>query len=109
VSPAIISEFGSGTRESDPRWTPWGREEDERWLRQVLQALEDRQSDWVAWSMHPGAFACLITDWKCTPSPGFGAWVRKALLGDLPRYTPPPGDGRSRAPIASQRAAWRPR
>jgi hypothetical protein len=56
----------------------------------VLQILEDQQLDWVAWSMHPGAFPCLITDWKCTPTPWFGAWVQKALRGDLPRYTPLP-------------------
>jgi hypothetical protein len=87
--PIIISEFGAGYRESSPRFTPKERESCERWLRQVLQALEDNQWDWTAWSMHPGAIPCLITDWKCTPSPEFGAWVRKALLGDLPRYTPP--------------------
>jgi hypothetical protein len=88
--PVIFTEFGAGLRASDPRFTAQGREFSERWLRQVLQGLEDHECDWVAWSLHPGAYPCLITDWKCTPSPWFGTWVRKALLGELPRYTPSP-------------------
>ncbi|OWK41850.1 glycoside hydrolase family 5 protein [Fimbriiglobus ruber] len=87
--PVIVSEFGSGLRESDKRFTPEAHEQAEQWLRQVLQVLEDGQCNWVAWSMHSGAFPCLITDSKFTPSPWFGSWVQKALLGKLPRYEKP--------------------
>ena len=36
----------------------------------------------------PAASPCLIKDWKYTPTPHFGQWVKQALLGELPRYTP---------------------
>ncbi len=73
--PVIVSEFGPPNAS------------DERWLRQVLQALEDHQWDWTAWDLHPAASPCLIKDWKYAPTPFFGQWVQKALLGDLPRHT----------------------
>jgi hypothetical protein len=78
--PVIVSEFGSETRR--------GHASEEAWLRQVLQALEDHEWNWTAWDLHPQASPCLISDWKYTPTPGFGVWVKQALLGNLPRYQP---------------------
>ena len=80
--PVIVSEFGGDAR---------GRAgvPGEQWVRQVLQILEDHGWDWVAWDMHPGAGPRLISDWNYTPTPGFGVWVKQALLGTLPPYTPP--------------------
>ncbi len=79
--PVIVSEFGS-----DPRGG--AGKTGEQWVRQVLQTLDDHQWDWTAWDMHPAAGPCLISDWKYTPTPTFGAWVKRALLGTLPRDTP---------------------
>src|SRR5579872_4180693 len=80
--PVIVSEFGGGSR---------GRasETGDPWVRQVLQILRDHDWDWVAWDMHPRAGPTLISDWSYTPTPQFGVWVRHALLGTLPPYTPP--------------------
>ncbi len=74
--PVIVSEFGPpGTKE-------------EPWLREVLQALEHNQWDWTAWDMHPAASPCLIQDWKYTPTPFFGQWVKRVLEQ---RAAPGPG------------------
>ena len=82
--PIIVGEFGAEARRGDPV------EKDEQWVRQVLQALEDHKWSWTAWDMHPGAGPRLISDFSCTPTPGFGRWVKQALDGTLPPYTPPP-------------------
>jgi endoglucanase len=82
--PIIVGEFGAETRGSAPV------EKDEQWVRQVLQALEDHKWSWTAWDMHPAAGPRLISDFRCTPTPGFGKWVKQALNGTLPSYTPPP-------------------
>jgi hypothetical protein len=81
--PVVVSEFGSDSR---------GRagQRGEEWVRQVLQALESHRWDWTAWDLHPAAGPRLISDWKYTPTPNFGVWVRKALDGTLPPYTPSP-------------------
>ena len=81
--PVIVSEFGAEGR-------GFGGARGEPWLRQTLQALEDHAWDWTAWDLHPAAGPRLISDWKYTPTPAFGAWVKQALAGTLPRYVPPP-------------------
>ena len=78
--PVIVSEFGS-----DPRGGAGLT--GERWVRRVLQELESHQWDWTAWDLHPAAGPRLISDWKYTPTPHFGAWVKQALLGTLTPLT----------------------
>ncbi len=80
--PVIVGEFGAEAR---------GRpgEKEEHWVRRVLQALEDHGWSWTAWDMHPGAGPRLISDFACTPTPGFGKWVKQALEGTLPQYKTP--------------------
>lgn len=76
--PVIVSEFGSEGRRGAAQGSG------DPWVRQVLQALKDHQWDWTAWDMHPQAGPRLISDWKYTPTPAFGAWVKMALVGTLP-------------------------
>jgi TolB protein len=80
--PVIVSEFGSESRGA-------AGSRGERWLRQVLQALHDRDWDWLAWDLHPRAGPRLVSDWNYTPTPSFGKWVKQALLGALEPYAPP--------------------
>jgi Tol biopolymer transport system component len=82
--PIIVSEFGAESRGVRPASGPSAEE----WVRQVLQALEDHDWAWTAWDLHPRAGPRLISDWKYTPTPGFGKWVKLALAGTLPRYAP---------------------
>jgi TolB protein len=91
--PIIVTEFGS-----DPRGGA-GRTGEE-WVRRVLEALEAHEWDWTAWDFHPQAGPILISSWNYKPTPWFGAWVQKALLGTLPPYSPPQPAAAS-APAAS--------
>jgi hypothetical protein len=85
--PVMVGEFGADSR--GPAAKKGRGPSDEEWVRQVLQALEDHGWSWTAWDLHPAAGPRLISDWNYTPTPFFGAWVKKALDGTLPPYTPP--------------------
>jgi hypothetical protein len=78
--PVIVSEFGSEAQMHGGRG--------EQWVREVLEALEAHQWAWTAWDLHPAAGPRLISDWKYTPTPFFGKWVKQALDGALPKYEP---------------------
>jgi endoglucanase len=90
VLPIIVGEFGAESRRGAVV------EKDEQWVKQVLQALEDHKWNWTAWDMHPAAGPRLILNFQCEPTPGFGKWVKQALEGTLPAYTPPLADKRRR-------------
>lgn len=75
--PVIVSEFGS-----DPKGG--AGLSGEQWVRKMLDALEQHEWAWTAWDLHPGAGPTLISDWKYTPTPDFGALVKQALRDDRP-------------------------
>jgi aryl-phospho-beta-D-glucosidase BglC (GH1 family) len=96
--PVIVSEFGA---EGRPGTGPNRNQRGEEWVRRVLQALEDHKWNWTAWDLHPAAGPRLVSDWKYTPTPTFGKWVKEALLGTLSPYAPPPASPTTTAPPAS--------
>jgi hypothetical protein len=94
--PVIVSEFGGsgGPNRRRPRGGPGASATTatttgDDWLLHVMQALEDHKWSWTAWDLHPQAGPTLISDWNYTPTPDFGVFVKQALAGTLPRYTPP--------------------
>lgn len=75
--PFIVTEFGS----REAMW-PFPKDSgynDERWNREILGALSSHKWNWTAWDFHPSAWPCLVSDWKYTPTPEFGVWVKRAL------------------------------
>jgi hypothetical protein len=75
--PIIVLEFGSIER----MW-PFPKEwnyNDEKWNREMIDALEAHSWSWAAWDFHPTAWPCLISDWNYTPTPQFGVWIKQAL------------------------------
>jgi len=80
--PVIVSEFGGNSG-------PSRRVPADNWLLHVLQAIDDHQWSYTAWDLHPAAGPKLISDWNYTPSPRYGIFVKQALAGTLPAYTPP--------------------
>ncbi len=80
--PVIVSEFGGNSG-------PSKRVPADNWLLHVLQAIDDHQWSYTAWDLHPAAGPALISDWNYTPSPRYGVFVKLALAGTLPAYTPP--------------------
>ena len=94
--PVIVAEYGGsgGPQRRTGRFgvpgsasSPTGDD----WLLHVMQALQDHHWPWIAWDFHPAAGPTLISGWDYTPTPDFGVFVKQALAGTLPRYTPPVG------------------
>lgn len=52
-----------------------------KWAPDILSYIEGNGFHWIAWSFHPGASPCVISDWDYTPTPCWGAFVRAALEG----------------------------
>ena len=92
--PIIVSEWGSQW----PAGSRFGHHTDpateqlvDPWNAQVLADLTSHGWSWIAWDMHPSAGPCLISDWKYTPTPTFGAAVKAALTGaPMPPSAPAP-------------------
>jgi hypothetical protein len=80
--PIIVSEFGS---EPEGVRGVTG----EQWVSRVVEALHAHGWSWTAWDLHPAAGPRLISDWKYTPTPGFGALVKHALVNPA-RPSPSP-------------------
>jgi len=70
--PVIVSEFGANNRPPD-------LEKPNQWVADVMKAMEARGCNWTAWDLHPSAGPTLISDWKYTVTPSFGAVVKAAL------------------------------
>jgi hypothetical protein len=91
--PVIVAEYGGsgGPNRRANRFGGPGRASSpssDDWLLQVMQALQDHNWSWIAWDFHPSAGPTLISGWDYTPTPDFGVFVKQALAGTLPRYTP---------------------
>lgn len=72
--PVILGEVGC---QPDPK-----QEDPSIWAPKVLAFIEKYQLNWTAWSFHPGASPCLITDFKTyDPTPYWGVYVKKVLSG----------------------------
>lgn len=51
------------------------------WAPDMIAAIQEHRLHWTAWSFHPGASPCVISDWTYTPTPYWGAFVKAALRG----------------------------
>jgi hypothetical protein len=91
VLPVIVTEFGGsgGPHRRMGRGGRWATNTNDDWLLHVMQALQDHHWAWTAWCFHPYAGPPMLSDWNFTPTPDFGIFVKEALAGTLPRYTPP--------------------
>lgn len=75
--PILVAEFGSNER-MWPLPKEWNAT-DEKWNREMLRVLEDHRWSWTAWDFHTNAWPCLISNWRYTPTPEFGVWVKQEL------------------------------
>lgn len=50
------------------------------WAPEILQYINLRGLSWAAWSFHPSASPCLISDWNYNPTSYWGVYVKDALL-----------------------------
>lgn len=81
--PVLMGEVGC---EPDPK-----QEDPYKWAPRILDYIDKHQLNWTAWCFHTGASPRLLLDWNYTPTPYWGAFVKKALQA---------ADGSARAPGA---------
>ena len=49
------------------------------WAPEIIQYINSHNLSWTAWSFHPSAYPCLISDWNYTPTSYWGVYVKDAL------------------------------
>ena len=77
--PLLIGECGHYGDDADPREGKQALPAAE-WVPRILSWIERHQYHLTAWDFHPHAGPCLISDFKGTPTPWYGALVRDYLL-----------------------------
>ncbi|MEI7578094.1 MAG: cellulase family glycosylhydrolase [Armatimonadota bacterium] len=75
--PVIVGEVGTKPwKEGDP---PHENVYTEDWAPAVMAYIEKHKLNWTAWSFHPSANPCIITDWSYKPTSYWGKYVKEAL------------------------------
>ena len=75
--PVLVGEVGTKPwKQGDP---PHENVYTEDWAPKVMAYIEKHQLNWTAWSFHPSANPCIITDWTYKPTPYWGKYVKEAL------------------------------
>lgn len=79
--PVFIGECGA--EEKYPEWVPPQHREDGRvWSPDMIGTIQAHKLHWTAWAFHPKVSPALLNDWDYTPSPQWGAYVKRALTGE---------------------------
>lgn len=78
--PVFVGEVGADPRHMVVHKAD-GAEEWQTWVTDMMGMIQKHKLHWAAWSMHPDAAPRIISDWKFTPTPFWGAFVRASLLG----------------------------
>lgn len=80
--PVFVGEIGTPPDYSKFQFLkPGERHPLEGWAEDALGLIQKHKLNWTAWSFHPLAGPCLISDWNYTPTPYWGAYVKEALAG----------------------------
>lgn len=84
--PVIVSEFGANTQKFT--FIPAEAQEDATtWVPRVFGFIQQHHFHWTAFSFHPGAGPKMLNGWDYTPTPEWGAVVKRALAGE--KFPPP--------------------
>lgn len=79
--PIMVSELGANTKKMS--FIPAEAQENaETWVPRVLGFIQQHKFNWTAFSLHPASAPVLISDWKYTPTPEWGALAKRALSGE---------------------------
>ena len=84
--PILVGECGADLKKMG--FIAAEQQEDPRtWSPRFIGFVQKHRLNWTAFSFHPQATPVLITDWKFTPSAGWGENVKAALAGKRFEYT----------------------
>jgi hypothetical protein len=77
----LVGEVGCDVKKMD--FIPAEAQEDPyTWAPDMLGFLQNHDLNWTAFSFHPAATPVMITGWEYTPTPFWGAYVKRALAGE---------------------------
>ena len=79
--PLFIGETGC-TEKPMPFIDPKKHENPHTWAPDMIGLIQKHRLNWTAWCFHPKSSPCLLSDWEYTPTPYWGAYVKKALSGE---------------------------
>lgn len=79
--PILVGEMGANTKKFT--FMPAEQQEDAvTWVPAILGFVQKYQLHWTAFSFHPKSGPTMITGWDYTPTPEWGAFVKRALAGE---------------------------
>jgi hypothetical protein len=79
--PIIVSEFGANTEKFS--FMPADSQEDAAtWVPKIFGFIQKYKLSWSAFSFHPKSGPRILTSWDYTPTPEWGAFVKRALAGE---------------------------
>lgn len=58
------------------------QEDPHTWVPDMLGVIQKHKLHWTAWNFHPKSRPRVILDWDYTPTPFWGAYVKRALAGE---------------------------
>ena len=79
--PLFIGETGC-TEKPMPFIDPKKHKDPHTWAPDMIGLIQKHRLNWTAWCFHPKSSPCLLLDWEYTPTPYWGAYVKKALAGE---------------------------
>jgi endoglucanase len=79
--PIFVGEVGA--EQEKLKFLPPERQEDPyTWVPDMLAVIQQHKLNWTAWSFHPQAAPKALAGWDYTPTPYWGAFVKRALAGE---------------------------
>lgn len=79
--PLFLGECG-GEEQPMPFLPPSAHEDPYTWSPDMIGIIQQHRLHWTAWSFHPRATPRVIQDFYYTPTPFWGAYVKRALAGE---------------------------
>lgn len=79
--PILVGEVGADIKKMDFISTS-AQEDPYTWVPDMLGFIQKHRFHWTAFSFHPAATPVMITGWDYTPTPFWGAFVKRALAGE---------------------------
>ncbi|MEI6519982.1 MAG: cellulase family glycosylhydrolase [bacterium] len=79
--PILVGEVGADIKKMD--FIPDSAQEDPyTWCPDVLGFMQKNKLSWTAWCFHLASSPRMILDWNYTPTPFWGAFVKRTLAGE---------------------------
>ena len=79
--PILLGEVGGDAKKME-FMSAESQEDVETWAPEMLGLIQKYKLHWTGWCFHPRSTPRMILDWDYTPTPFWGAFVKRALAGE---------------------------